>query len=91
MAKQTFPMHLYRHEAGDWQLHAYEGIGRGYLTHVGVVQVECEVPENFDLRAAKLRELQAEKQRVRAELTKRITDLTRQINELSALEMTEAA
>jgi hypothetical protein len=98
MAKQTFQMHLYAKEVITFDkefnevrevkfgLQAYEDLDFAG-SYVRPVEVECEVPENFDIRAAKLRDLQAEQAKVRAEMTKRITELQRQINELQALEM----
>jgi hypothetical protein len=99
MAKQTFTQHLYVAERFNpisetteprYQLHGLDGLEFAGI-YIGPVEVQVEVPESFDMRAAKLKAKQAELTKVRAEFTARITDLTRQINELQALEMTEAA
>lgn len=58
----------------------------GYV-YVKPVDIEVEAPTDFDPRAAKLASLKEEEQRVRAEFTKRITELQRQQSELLALEM----
>jgi hypothetical protein len=99
MAKQTFEMHLY---AKDWfepisgktetrfTLHALDKLE--FLgCYVGPVQVEVEVPDNFDMRAAKVKAKEAELQKTRAEFTARITQLQRELNELQALEMSAPA
>lgn len=97
MAKQTFQMHLYAKEVIDYDEHFNETRrvdfrldrfdNADYVgSYVQPVTVEAEVPDNFDIRAAKLRDLQAEQAKVRAEMSARITDLQRQINELMAIE-----
>jgi hypothetical protein len=100
MAKQTFQMHLYARES--WESFSDEAPQLKYLLqawadmessgiYIGPVMVEAEVPVSFDMRAAKLKAKQAELTKVRAEFIARITDLTRQINELQALEMSAPA
>lgn len=98
MAKQIFQMHLYASErlnfnTGDkdvrFSLHAYDGMDLG--SYIGPVAVEIEVPDNFDMRAAKLKDKQAELTKVRAEFTNRITQIQREISELQAIEFVEAA
>lgn len=98
MSTKTFAMHLYVKErltfdkelnqvrTLDYHLHPF-GDSDYMGSYVGPVDVQCEVPDNFDIRAAKLRDLQTEQQKVRAEMTKRITELQRQINELQAIDM----
>lgn len=93
MAKQSFPMHLYAKqdylsEEVTFQLHRWDGMGDSAGIYIGPVTVDAEVPEHFDLRAAKLRDKQAELTKVRAEFTARITQLQREVNELQAIEMT---
>lgn len=91
MAKQTFLMHLYADEDFDgnveFKMHRWEHHDGTFGEYVGPVTVEAEVPDTFDMRAAKLKAKQEELTKVRAEFTKRITEIQRQINELTALEM----
>lgn len=58
----------------------------GYI-YVSPAVVEVPVPANFDPRAAKLASLQEEERKTRADFTRRITEIQRQIGELLALEM----
>jgi len=50
--------------------------------HVSTV----EVPDDFDPRPQKVKMLEAEKQKARAEFQKRITEIDRQIHSLLAIE-----
>lgn len=98
MAKKTFQMHLYASERLNYAegttevrfvLHGFDGLSIG--TYVGPVEVEAEVPDRFDMHAAKLKDKQAELTKVRAEFTNRITQIQREISELQAIEFVEAA
>ena len=53
---------------------------------VGPVTVECEVPDNFDVRPFQIMALEVERESVRAELGKKLTDIDRRINELLAID-----
>lgn len=102
MSKQTFPMHLYAEEGYDSTQHKavmrFKLIPWGadhnrdsvFGTYVGPVLVEAGVPDAFDVRGAKLIAKQAELQKVRGEMSARITQLMREINELQALPMAVA-
>jgi hypothetical protein len=100
MAKQTFQMHLYAKESYEdpfsetkttkFSLHAYDKMDC-FGPYVGPVEVEVEVPDSFDMRAAKVKAKEAELQKTRAEFTARITQLQRELNELQALEMSAPA
>lgn len=58
----------------------------GDWTLIREVSFEVEVPDDFDPRPAKVAALTTEKQKVRAEFAKRITELDEQINKLLAIE-----
>ncbi len=47
--------------------------------------IEIEVPDDFDPRPQQVAALEAEKQKVRAEFAKRITDLDNEIGKLLAI------
>jgi hypothetical protein len=49
-------------------------------------QIEVEVPDDFDPRPAQIANLQAEEVRARAAFTSRISEIRRQIGELTAIE-----
>jgi hypothetical protein len=99
MAKQTFQMHLYASErlnvrTGDHEVRfsIFHHADLDYAgSYVRPVEVEVEVPDAFDMRAAKLKDKQAELTKVRAEFTNRITQIQREISELQAIEFVEAA
>jgi hypothetical protein len=97
MAKQTFQMHLYAKESTDYDkdfnevrsvrfaLNPYDDAD--YMgCYVGPVACEVEVPDHFDMRAAMLAQKQAELEKVRAEFTNRITQIQREISQLTAIE-----
>lgn len=99
MAKQSFEMHLYAREEwasfdSDTPEIAYRLVQWGpsdtsssFGLYVGPVTVEAEVPDAFDLRSAKLKAKQEELEKVRAELGARVTQIMREIQQLTALEM----
>lgn len=49
-------------------------------------EFEIEVPDNFDPRPQQVQALEKEKQKARAEFAARITEIERQISELTCLE-----
>lgn len=46
---------------------------------------EVDVPDTFDIRSGLVQNLEAEKQRLRAEFAKSVTDIDRRISELTAI------
>jgi hypothetical protein len=99
MAKQTFTQHLYVTDRFNpitcktetkFSLHAFDKMDC-FGPYVGPVEVEVEVPDSFDMRAAKVKAKQDELTKVRAEFTARVTQLQRELNELQALEMSAPA
>lgn len=63
----------------------FKPIGDMYLDS-GANTIEVEVPDNFDPRAAQVEALKRQKQAVMADFQKRVTDIERQIAQLTALE-----
>lgn len=59
-------------------------------TLVGPLDVEYEIPDDFDPRPSQLAALQAKKQQIRAEFAKAVKDLDDQIASLLAIEMSPA-
>jgi hypothetical protein len=49
-------------------------------------EVNAEVPDDFDPRTGLVKNLEAEKKRVRAEFNKRVTEIDRQIQTYLALD-----
>lgn len=49
---------------------------------------EVEVPDNFDPRPQMVKDLEAEKEKARADFAKRVMEIDKRINELLALEHT---
>ena len=49
---------------------------------------EVEVPDDFDPRPQMVKELEAEKEKARADFAKRVMEIDKRINELLALEHT---
>ena len=49
---------------------------------------DVEVPDNFDPRPQMVKELEAEKEKARADFAKRVMEIDKRINELLALEHT---
>lgn len=58
---------------------------------IGEVDVEVDLPDDFDERAAQLEALRMEKQKVTARLTAEITRIDHEIGKLLALEHKEPA
>lgn len=52
---------------------------------------EFDVPDNFDPRPDLVRKLEAKKQKLKAEFSKSVMDIDRQINELLAINHTDAS
>jgi hypothetical protein len=100
MAKQSFQMHLYIKEnpykvepGPEFRLLPWgptSNVDNTFGIYVGPATVEAEVPDSFDMRAAKLAAKQAELEKVRAELGARVTQLMREISELQAIEYAPA-
>jgi hypothetical protein len=95
VAKQTFAMHLYVDTTDDrYVLDRFHRDGDSmlsWLLYVGPVTVDAEVPERFDVRAAKLATKQKELEKVRAEFGAKVTQLQREISELQAIEYVSEA
>jgi hypothetical protein len=74
--------------AVGWELYPFDmsvsSDGRRVL--VGQQAVEVEVPDDFDIRAGLVDNLEREKRRIAAEYQKRVTELNSQIRNLLALE-----
>jgi hypothetical protein len=89
MAKVKFQQHLYSVDYGDgkpqWRLWATPTMSDKYWTLVGPVEVEVEVPDDFDARPAKIAALEAEKQKLRAAFAARVTEIEREISQLQAI------
>lgn len=63
------------------------GVSTGYVL-VREQMFEVEVPDNFDPRPQMVQELEAEKEKARADFAKRVMEIDKRINELLALEHT---
>ena len=73
----------------EFEFHGIDFTGSEYARGRVMVmahEFEIEVPDNFDPRPQQVAQLQAEQQKVRAEFAARITDIERQISELTCLE-----
>jgi hypothetical protein len=70
---------LFNHSA-DMGKHSHE------WTVIREHSFEVEVPDDFDPRPQQIASLEAQKQMVRAELGKRITEIEEQISRLQAIE-----
>ena len=91
MATQKFPMFLYHVQSkwdkeGRYKIFSTETLGDNDFTLVGPVTVEAEVPDAFDPRPGKIAALKTERARLRAKLGARLTDIERQISELTAID-----
>lgn len=76
----------YGERGGKFTLLSTDKVGAPFV-YVRPVEITVPVPAHFDVRAAKLKSIKEEEQRVRAEFQARITELQRQQSELLALEM----
>ena len=88
--KRQFPMHLYhvqwRNDTPDYMLLNGKDSSDSTFTLVGPVTVECEVPDDFDPRPAKVASIDAQIQKLRAEHQNRLTELIRKRSELLAID-----
>jgi hypothetical protein len=89
--KFTQRMYAY-HVKYDWH-HEVKGMllsgpdsGDGEHTLVGPVDIEYEIPDDFDPRPAQVAALQAQAEKLRAEFAKSITDINSRIAQLTAIE-----
>ena len=74
---------------GPYTFLSYDLTGSEYANGRVMVQpheFEIEVPDNFDPRPQQVQALEQEKQKARAEFAARITEIERQISELTCLE-----
>ena len=62
-----------------------------YLTYVGEQEIEIDVPDDYDPRAAKIAALEKHKQKVMADYQKTVDQINDRISKLQALEYTDAA
>jgi len=53
---------------------------------IGPCSLKFEMPDDFDLNGKKIEALKAEKQKAMADFQKLVTDIDRQISELTAIE-----
>jgi hypothetical protein len=92
MSLHKFQMFLYATHDGLYEepflLWRSDSMTDHWCTLVGPVTVECEVPEHFDPRPQQIKSLEEERETLRAELGKKLTDIERRINELQAIEHT---
>jgi hypothetical protein len=91
--KHTFAMHLYQRQYDfddepSWVLSDHDFLAAESRMYVKPVTVTVEVPDAFiDMREHKVKELRAEEENVRAEFTKKLTEIQARIQSLLALEM----
>lgn len=89
--KTTMEMHLHASKSGDgWELFATDMTAYGYA-YVGPVEVTFEAPEDFDVNAAKVKTLREQETELRADFQARITQIHREISELTAIRNEVAA
>lgn len=69
----------------DFQWFAFSGELDGYI-FIGPCDLTFEIPDGFDVNSHKIKALKDIKQKAMADFQKRITDIDRQISELTALE-----
>ena len=98
----TIPGFIYAKQPEDWQYTLKNVVGGvaydfwtqkdmtadGY-TKVCPFEMTFDLPESFNPVEGFVKNLEAEKQKVRADFQARITEIDRQINQLLAIEMTE--
>lgn len=71
----------------QWELSRYKRTvdSSGYA-YAGPVTITFEVPDNFDPRPDQIKALEAQREAMRAEFSRRCTEIERQINSLLAIE-----
>ena len=76
--------------SGKFTVFDYDVTGSEYARGRVMVMphnIEVDIPDDFDPRPAQIAELQAERTKVQAEFSARVTAIERQISELTCLEM----
>ena len=63
----------------------YKPDGNNGLAFVREIEVETEVPDNFDMRPSQIATLQKKEQELRAQFAAAVTEIHRQISELQAI------
>ena len=69
-----------------WDCRDWEKTSRGGRVFVAEHTIEVEIPEAFNPLPSQLAELEAEKQKARADFQARVTEIDRQIQSLLAIE-----
>lgn len=97
----TIPGFIYAEQPESWQhgdANIIGGVSYRFSTYnsdkpgkVCPIKLTFDLPEKFNPVEGFVKNLEAEKQKVRADFQARITEIDRQINQLLAIEMTEAA
>lgn len=95
MALKTFTRHLYQckydfQDTPEWKLmdRKFSEPDTDWM-YIGPREVEVEVPDEFlDMRGYQVEQLRKKEQDVRAEFSKRITEIQAQIQSLLAIENT---
>lgn len=97
MAKHTIKGHIYwqqnkymkspeihfnEYDKREWAEDSRDG-----CVHVAEHSFEVDVPDDFDPRPQMVSALKAEKEKLRADFAREVTEIDRQINKLLALEM----
>lgn len=90
MAKQTVKGFAYHVDYGwgdpaEYLIYSSATIGDDNYTLIGPVEVQIEVPNDFDPRPAKIAALEAKKQELRAKFSAAATEIERKISELQAI------
>lgn len=86
-----FDMKLARYVEGpEYSFHGSDNLNGEYFRDyalVGPHEIIADIPEKFDPRQQLVKNLEAEKRRLKAEFGKRVTEIDRQIQTYTAIEV----
>jgi len=90
MAQQTIKGYAYHVDYGwgdpaEYRIYTSADQSDDNYTLIGPVEVQIEVPDDFDPRPAKIAALEAKKQEIRAKFAAAMTEIERKISELQAI------
>lgn len=73
----------------DFQWFQFEGSPEGYVL-IGPCDLTFEIPDDFDLNSHKIKTLKDKKQKAMADFQLLVTQIDRQISELTAIEFVDS-
>jgi hypothetical protein len=75
-------------DKGKFEIFSFKFDDDDSRTYVGQIEIEVDVPDNYDPRAQQIAALEKKKQKVMADFQKTVNEINERISNLQALEYT---